>query len=53
MQQLNNDHGKKWKTKELGYNPRVAEKKGVIVKKLTEYIEHGACTPDQVQQQWL
>ena len=47
MEQLNQDHGKRWKTKELGYNPRVAEKKSVIVKRVREYVNDGR-TPEQV-----
>ena len=39
VQQLTDDHGKKWKAKEYGYNPRVAEKKGVIVKRIKEYLQ--------------
>ena len=39
------DHGKKWKLKEYGYNSRVAEKKGVIVKRIKEFIMSGY-TPD-------
>ncbi|KAK9795902.1 hypothetical protein WJX73_005611 [Symbiochloris irregularis] len=45
VEQLIRDHGKKWKLKEYGYNSRVAEKKGVIVKRIKEFIMSGY-TPD-------
>ena len=48
VQQLTEDHGKKWKAKEYGYNPRVAEKKGVIIKRIKEYIQAYQCQPEQV-----
>lgn len=41
VEQLIRDHGKKWKLKEYGYNSRVAEKKGVIVKRVKEFIMSG------------
>ena len=50
VQQLTADHGKKWKAKEFGYNPRVAEKKGVIVKRIKEYIQSYQCDAQQVRQ---
>ena len=49
VQQLTADHGKKWKAKEFGYNPRVAEKKGVVVKRIKEYIQSYQCDAQQVR----